>query len=99
MTQPNFCAPVCLTTGCFYLGKQSTLAILEEWTDLLQVAAVADVLEVRAVFHAGQVRALPFADQGWAAFLGKLVSRFGVEGAEAVRLEIFIRPNYNLQVH
>ena len=61
---------------------------MEEWANLLQVAAVSDVLEVGAVFHASQVRALSLADDCWATLLGQLVSRLGVERAESIGLQI-----------
>ena len=54
--------------GCHvYLGEQATFAFLEEWADLLQIAAVADVLEIGTVLHVGDERTVTCADKCWAA--------------------------------
>jgi len=57
-----------------YLSQEVAASLLEEWADLLQVCAGADVLEVWTILHSIQVRAFPLADDSWASFRGKLVS-------------------------
>jgi len=56
---------------------------LEEWADLLQVGASANVLELRAVLHVGNEGAGSLAEDCRAALLGQLCPRFGIEGAHS----------------
>ena len=53
-----------------YLREQIALGLLlQERTDFLEVSAGADVLDVRAVLHLGDVGARTQADDGRAALL------------------------------
>lgn len=66
----------------FYLGEQATGTTLpEEWADLLQVGAVADVLKVRAFLQVDQVGASVLAEDNRATLAGELVFFLGKEGA------------------
>jgi hypothetical protein len=50
-----------------YLGKESTAPLLDEWADLLQVGAVANILEVGAVLHVRNEWTVPLANEGRAS--------------------------------
>ena len=60
---------------------------MKEGADLFQVDAVANVLEVRTVLDFSEILAFSLADDSRAAILGKLVSRFGKEWADSIRLQ------------
>ncbi len=65
----------------FYLGHEGAAFLLEERTNLLQVGAVADVLEVRAVLHVGNEWTVSLADECRAAPFGEFPSFFVKEWA------------------
>ena len=71
----------------FYLCKEVTGGLLEEWADLLQVGAVGHVLELGAVLHVGNEGAGSLALDCRATLLGQLFTRFGIEGAHSSRLK------------
>jgi hypothetical protein len=71
----------------FYLCKEVTGGLLEEWADLLQVGAVGHVLELGAVLHVGNEGAGSLALDCRATLLGQLSTRFGIEGAHSSRLK------------
>jgi hypothetical protein len=67
-----------------YLGEKKTVGfLLEEWANFHKESAAADVLEVGTVLHFGDVGAHTFAEDSWAAFLGKFVSLLVVEWASS----------------
>ena len=70
-----------------YLWQEVAGALLEEWADLLQVGASANVLELRAVLHVGNEGAGSLALDCRATLLGQLLARFGIEGAHSSRLK------------
>ncbi len=71
----------------FYLCKEVTGSLLEDWADLLQVGAVGHVLELGAVLHVRNEGAGSLALDCRATLLGQLFARFGIEGAHSSRLK------------
>jgi len=71
----------------FYLGHEGAAFLLEERTNLLQVGAVADVLEVRAVLHVGNEGTVSLADECRAAPFGEFSSFFVKERAASQGLK------------
>jgi len=69
-----------------YLREEVASPFLEEWADLLQVGAGANVLELRAVLHVGSEGAGFLAEDCRAALLGQLCTRGCKEGAHSSRL-------------
>jgi len=60
--------------GVYLGGKEACSLLLEEWADLLEVGAAANVGDVWAFLHAWNERAFSHADQSGAALLGQLAS-------------------------
>jgi hypothetical protein len=78
-----------------YLGEKKTVGLLlEEGADLHKKSAAADVLEVGTVLHFGDVGACTFAEDSWAAFLGKFVSLFVIEWASSRCLKYIFCNDY-----
>jgi len=67
-----------------YLGEKKTIGLLlEEWADLHKESTAADVLDVGAILHFWDVGAHTFPEDSWAAFFGKFISLFVIEGASS----------------
>ena len=53
-----------------YSGEKKTVRLLlEEWADFLQIGAAADVFDVRAVLHVGNVGAITHTEESRATLL------------------------------
>ena len=61
-------------------SDEASRLLLEEWADLFQVSAAANVLEVGTVFHASQFGAASFAKDGRATLSCQLVSALPRKG-------------------